>query len=229
MKKNYTKQTFKTKEEWLKAKELTISGSEAAAICNKSKWLTTQDIYNKMVMHKAKIIPENERMREGTLAEEHIRALFALDNKKYKVKNPPKKGYWFFARKDKPYISCTPDGLLTEIENGHKWGLEIKDVELKRSADKSAWEGNLLPDQYYYQLLQYMLTLNDLHGVILNAHLKYFKYDNEQLVFDYAVDRSYVLAREDVKSHIAYLEKKETDFYEINIKGRKRPKLVIKI
>lgn len=233
MKKNYIKLKFKNKEDWLKAKEQTISGSEAAAILNKSPWLTPNDVYNKFVYGKAKVVKENEYMRDGTNAEPHIRALFALDDKRYKVKNPPKRGYWMFVRKDYPFISVTPDGLMVETINKRKWGLEIKDVRLYKKEEKNLWEGNVLPSQYYCQDLQYMLVLNDLYGVVLVAHLQYFKFNPEtkKWDFDYAVDRPYYIVRnnKDVKSHIAFLEKKEVNFYEINIKGRKRPKLVVKL
>jgi len=231
MKKNYRKLSFKTKEEWLKAKEKTIGGSEAAAVVNKNPWQTPNDLYNKIVLGKAKVVPENERMREGTLAESHIRALFALDNRDFIIKNPPKRGYWFFQRKDKPYISCTPDGLAIRKSTGKLWGIEIKDVELRSKASKELWLNNQLPDNYYFQTLQYQVTFNDMEGVVLVAHLKHYKHEEEtdEWVFDYAEDRPYYIYREDVKSHVAFLEKKETDFYEINIKGRKRPKLVISI
>lgn len=231
MKKNYKKLTFKTKADWLEAKNNTIGGSEAAIVVNKNPWQNANDLYNKLVLHKSKAIPENERMKEGTLAEEHIRALFGLDNKDFIIKNPPKRGYWFYFRKDKPYISCTPDGLAKRVSTGKLWGIEIKDVELRKKASKELWLNNQLPDHYYFQTLQYLVTFNDMEGVVLVAHLKHYKHEEEtdSWVFDYAEDRPYYIYREDVKSHISFLEKKETEFMEININGRKRPKLVISV
>ena len=226
---NYKKLHFKSKEEWLKAKEQTISGSEAAAIVNKSKWLTPDDIFNKFVYHKTKNITENERMRKGTLAEKHIRALFALDDDRFEIKNPPSSGYTMYVRKDKPYISCTPDGFAIEKKTKDKWGIEVKDVELRKREEIDAWEGNVLSDQYYFQDLQYLVTMNDLRGVILVAHLKYFVCRDNEWVLDRAVTKAYFIAREDVLGHVNYLEQKETDFYENNILKRKRPKLVVKI
>jgi len=228
MKKNYTKTVFKTKQEWLKAKEKTIGGSEAAAIVNKSKWLTINDIYNKMVLGKCKKVIENEKMADGIKAEPHIRALFALDHKEFKVKNPPR-GYWFFARTDKPYLSCTPDGLLTKVINGALWGLEIKFVDLIKHEDKEMWENDTLPDQYLYQVLHDLVVITDMFGMVLNAHLKYYKKnDKGKYVFDYAVDKSYVIYRDEFNKSIAYLENRETDFFENNVKVRRRPNLVIK-
>jgi len=228
--KNYIKTTFKTKDEWLKAKNKTIGGSEAAMVVNKSAWGSAYDLYKKFVYDKAKKVQENENMKEGTIAEQHIRTLFALDRKDIKVKNPPKKGYWFFQRKDKPYISCTPDGLAIN-DSGKLWGIEIKDVDLIKREVKDIWESNTLPDQYYFQCLQYLLVFGEMEGVVLVAHQKYYKHNEEtnKWDFDYAVERQYKVYRKDVKSHLDYLEKKETEFVEKNIKGRIRPKTIIHI
>lgn len=229
--KNYKKISFKTKEDWLKAKQQTIGGSEAAAILNKSKWLTLDDVYNKFVYGKEKSVQENERMIKGTRAEDHIRQLFGLDTDEFEVISPAKKRYVMYVRKDKPYISCTPDGFAIVKANGRKYGLEIKDVELRKNAEINTWEGNTLPDQYYCQCLQYLVAMNDLDGVILVAHLKKYGFDNETKKWFYkeSVTRPYFIYRKSAQAAIAYLEGKETTFYEENVKKRVRPKLVIKI
>lgn len=216
--------------EWHAARKSTIGGSEAAAVVNKSKWMTPNDLYNKLVSGKEKSVSENDRMRVGTLAERYIRDLFALHHKRFIIKNPPMRKHWFFVRKDKPYLSCTPDGIATDTFTKEKWGVEIKDVELRTNADKNAWEGNLLPDQYYYQILQYMVVCNDLSGVVIVANLSYFKHneDTDKWEYDYSKIVPYYIYRNEVETHIAYLERKETEFYEKNIKGRKRPKTIIK-
>lgn len=227
MKKNYKKQIL-TSEEWHIARLDTIGGSEAAAVLNKSKWATPADIYNKMVLHKEKKVANNERMQDGTNAESHIRALYAIMDKRFLITNPPTYKHWYFTRKDKPYLACTPDGLARKGKE--LWGLEVKDVEIRNEADKNAWEGDLLPDQYYHQVLQYLVVINDMVGVILIANLHYFKHDEEtdSWVFDKSVIKPYFIYRIDVNAHVNWQEKKLTDFYEINIKGRKRPKIAIK-
>ena len=161
MKANYTKESYNSREEWLKNRG--IGGSDAAAIVNKSKWATPTDIFNRIVYNKEKSISSNSRMTEGTLAEEHIRFLWALDHPNCKVKNPPKKAYWLFRRKDYPLLTCTPDGLF-KMDN-KLYGLEIKDVELIKGDVRALWESDILPDQYYFQCLHYMVVMNDLQGV----------------------------------------------------------------
>ena len=221
-----------TEAEWLEAKNKTIGGSEAAAIINKSKWLSQDDLYNKLVYGKAKSVAPNEKMAKGTAAEEHIRALFALDFRgRFHMLKLPTKKKCMYIRKDKPYISCSPDGLAIYGRSGKRWGIEFKYVELIKNEDKNVWEGGLLPDQYFCQCLQYLVAMPELEGVILFAHCQYFRHDDEtdEWVFDHAVDRPYFIVRKDVSDQIEFLERKETEFWEVNIQGRKRPKLRISL
>lgn len=221
-----------SEEEWLEAKNKTIGGSEAAAILGKSKWLTIDDLYNKLTRGTAKKVAPNEKMRRGTEAEQHIRALFALDfAKQFRLIKLPTKKKAMYIREDKPYISCSPDALAINLKTGKRWGIEFKYVEIIKAEDRNIWEGGMLPDQYFCQDLQYMVTMPELEGVILFAHLQYFRHDDEtgEWLFDHAEDRPYFVVRKDVSQQVDYLEKKETDFMEGNIKARKRPKLKITI
>lgn len=216
MRKNYIKKII-THEEWLKEKEKTIGGSEAAAIIGKSKWLTPNDLYNKLALGKTKNLKSNSKMEEGVIAEPHIRALFANDCKEFIVQNPPTRKAWLFIRKDKPYLSCTPDGLLTKKENGALWGYEAKNVDLIKTEDKREWEANIIPDQYLYQIIHDLVVINDMEGMVINAHLKYYKRVNDTYVFDYAVDKYLLLYRDEIKGVISYLENQETNFMENNV------------
>ena len=94
MKKNYKKEIYKTREDWLSHRG--IGGSDAAAICNKSKWRTACDVYKALTSSKQKKEIKNTRMVEGTKAEPLIRNLFELEHPEYKVIHPPKKGSWLF-------------------------------------------------------------------------------------------------------------------------------------
>lgn len=230
MSKNYTKETYKTSEAWLANRG--IGSSDAAAICNKSKWKTPRDVYNSITSKEQKKEVKNARMTEGTLAEPHIRALFEIEHPEYKVTHPPKKGSWLFRRKDYPLLTLTPDGLLEEIATGKKLGLEIKDIELRKREQKELWLNDTLPDDYYFQTLHYMVVKNDLEGVILVARLKFYSFDyNNEYTLDHIETRYYWIMREDedVSKHISYLEKKEISFIENNIKPGKRPPVIVKI
>lgn len=227
--KNYTKELYKTREEWLAHRG--IGSSDAAAVCNKSKWKTANDVYKSLTSTTQKKEVKNARMTEGTKAEPLIRALFELEHPEYKVTHPPKKGSWLFRRKDYPLLTLTPDGLLEEIATGKKYGLEIKDIELRKREQKELWLNDTLPDDYYFQTLHYMVVKDDLDGVLLVARLKFYSFDyNNEYTLDHIETRYYWIMRddEDVAKHIIYLEKKEIAFCEYNIKLKKRPPVVVK-
>lgn len=219
-------------QEWLEIKNHTIGGSEAAAVLNKSKWLTSNDLYNKLALGKVKTFKKNDRMIEGQETEKFIRGLFAHDFKdQFELIKLPTKNRCIFIRKDKPYLSCTPDSLALNKSSGKLWGIEFKNVELRTREEKAIWESKDLPDQYYWQDNQYLVVLTDLEGVLLFAHLKYFSFNEEKQKweFDHAEDRAFWMYRKEVSDHVVYLEKKETDLVEINVKGRIRPKTSIQL
>lgn len=205
-----------------------IGGSDLAAIMGESKWETKDDLYDRLALGKEKMVKSNETMEKGTKAEANIRNLFALDfADEFSVIDPPTKGYWLYQRKDKPYITCTPDGLLKSKKDKSLSGLEIKYVSIMKSSDHEIWESNNIPGQYYWQCIQYMIAIPNLASVYLFAHLKYFTIIDGVWVFDHAVDKPYVLYREDCESDIDLGEAKQSEFYEDNVLKRKRPALTI--
>lgn len=220
------KSLFKKRSEWLKHRG--IGGSDLAIIMGESKWGSLDDLYNRMIGLPVKVA-SNETMEKGTKAESNIRNLFALDMAdEFKVDNPPAKGAWLFTRTDKPYITVTPDGLITSKKDGSMGGLEIKYVSVMRSEDRKCWGSNSIPGQYYWQLIQYLLVMDKLEYVYLNAHLKYFNpIENNKWQFDHAEDRLFVLYRKDVKEDLMKAELSETSFYEKNVQRKERPSLVL--
>lgn len=224
---NYIKETFKTKDDWINARG--IGGSSASAVINKSKWLTKLDVYNDLALGIRKETPDNARMKEGRIAEGYIRKLFKLEHPEFKVTEQPKTTFWLFRRKDYPLITCTPDGLFIDKTSKKKYGLEIKDVELRKREYKEDWESGKLPIQYYIQTLHYMVTMNDLSGVCLLARLKYFKHDDylDAFVLDHTEDRCFWVYRDMTEADIKYLESEEIKFIEENINKKKAPKMKI--
>ena len=221
-----------SEEEWLKIKQNTIGGSEAAAVVNKSKWLTANDLYNKLAQNKVKVVRSNSRIEEGKITEKFIRGLFEYDFKdEFELVDLPTRNRCIFIRKDKNYLSCTPDALALNKETHQLWCIEFKNVEVRTREDRNIWENADLPNQYYFQNLHYLVVLTNLEGVLLYAHLKYFTFNEttQKWVFDHAEDKAYPMFRNEVFDHVSFLEKKETELVEINVKGRKRPKTSIQL
>lgn len=223
-----------SEKDWLEIKSKTIGGSECAAVIDKSKWVTKDSLFNKLVYGQKVSISVNDKMIAGAKAENHIKELFYLDNQGiYKEVKLPKTKKCIFIRKDKEYISCTPDSLAKSVNDNSLYGLEIKYVDLRNRQAIEMWANNELPIQYLSQCLQYLIVFKEMKGVCLYAHLKHYKQvgDTEEWKVDYSEQRQYWLYRSDenVAKQVAYLEEKETEFMEKYVSKQIRPKAIIKL
>lgn len=215
------KEIYKTKEEWLKHRG--IGGSSASAIMGVSKWATVQDIYDDLALNRRKADKKNSRMDEGSKAESLIRQLFALEHPEFEVIEP--EGYWQFRDEECEFLTVTPDGLLYDKNTKTNGGLEIKDVELRKQADKDKWLNGIIPDYYLTQLIQYFIILKDIKFMVLLARLKI--YAGSEL--DHVETRCYMLRREGMALSIKEQREREIEFVEEHIKPKIRPSIDIKI
>lgn len=222
---------YKTREEWLKARG--IGGSDLAVILGVSKWGSLDEIFDRLTgKAEEKADKPSERMKEGVKAEPLIRSLFALDTRgKYEVFAPPTRGNWLWRSASEPLVTCSPDGLLLDLKTREWGGLEIKDVELVKGEDREIWERNSLPDQYYWQCIQYMVAIPSLEFVVLDAHLKYLAKLGDGWEFDHAEDRYFILRRKDLATakSICWARLREFEFIDGYVKKGIRPPLTIKL
>lgn len=220
------KKILKTFEDWLDAR--VIGGTTISAIMNKSKYQTPNDVYNELVFKTRKKVNETTRMALGRENEAVIANLFANDFKdEYEVINQPKGKYWIFNRKDKPYITCTPDRLLINKITGELEGLEIKDIELLKKCDKEIWENDELPVYYLLQCIWYFVTFPNMKKVTLFPNLKFYKYENKQKVYEYSLHKRYTLFREECEKLIELCERNADEFWNNNVLKRQRPQTII--
>ena len=85
-----TRKTLETREDWLKARSRSIGGSDAAAIVGASPYKTNIELWEEKTGRRSSPdISESPFVKYGTEAEEHLRALFALDFPGYKVSYEP--------------------------------------------------------------------------------------------------------------------------------------------
>lgn len=226
--KNYTREIFKTKEEWLKHRGL--GGSSASAILGKNPYMSKLELYRAIVMpNKNPLIKQNESMYYGTRCEPLIRNLFAYDHDDlYRVHTPKK--YEMYRRIDKPYMTATLDGVLTEKGTQKKGILEVKTHDVRNRKDEEEWKDHI-PENYYIQVLHYLLVMNDCEYVVLTAKLKFYDYfnaDGKKLtkteIRYYYIDRN----DEHIQKDLAFLEKKETEFWEENVQKKVMPTLKFK-
>ena len=191
---------LKNRDEWLQNRFKGIGGSEASAIVGMNPYMDNIKLWN---IKTGQIVPEDisdkPYVKYGTNAEEHLRALFALDFPQYKVEYVDNNSYF----NDKyPFALASLDGTLIEKETGRKGILEIKTTEILQSMQKEKWNQRI-PDNYYIQVLQYEFA-------VLKAQLK--------TVFDgvpYLQTKHYFIERKDVEDDIQYLANEELKFWKM--------------
>lgn len=200
-------------EKWLAARRKGIGGSDAACILgcgfksNYDLWL------EKTGRREPEDISDKPVIQYGKAAEQHIRALFALDNPQYLVDYDE---YAMIANMPKyPWLFATLDGELTEIATGRKGVLEIKTTEIRRAQDWDKWSGDIpIPQVYYIQVLHQLLATG-YDFVIIRAQVKHQKG---------IWTKDTIIERKDVLEDMQYLLKQEIEFWGL-VKTDKPPNL----
>lgn len=209
------RRTLKTKKEWLESRTR-IGGSDAAAILGLNPYKTNTDLWLEKV---GRIMPEDisgkPYVQYGTNAEKCLRELFAMDFPQYRV------DYFennLILNSKYPFAHASLDGELTD-EDDRKGILEIKTTNILQSMQKEKWN-NRIPDNYYIQILHYLMV-TEYDFAVLKAQLKSDFGGNV-----YLQTKHYFIERSDVEEDIAFLEKKEKEFWE-SIKIGKKPATIL--
>lgn len=206
---------LKDREEWLKNR-LRIGGSDASAIVGMNPYRTNIELWKiKTGQLEAKDISEKPYVKYGTQAEEHIRALFALDFPEYKVKYI-ENNMWM---NDKyPFAHASLDGWL-EDEAGRKGILEIKTTNILQSMQKEKWN-HRIPDNYYIQILHYLMV-TEFEFAVLVAQLK-SEFNGEI----YKQTKHYKIERAEVEEDIKFLKTSERKFWQ-QVQENRCPALIL--
>jgi len=141
---------YPNREEWLKGRINTLGASEIASAMGMG-FMSQIDLWKiKTGRMPAKDISQSSRVKYGTDAEEHLRALFALKHKnEYRVEYHP---YRTYINTDIPFMSCTLDGELVRLSDGARGIWEGKTVWIIRSSELEEWNGKI-KQAYYIQVL----------------------------------------------------------------------------
>lgn len=226
--KNYTKETYKNRADWLKSRG--IGGSSASAILGMNPWTNRLNLYCSVISEDGKADKEDdtEAKRYGTECERHIREIAKMNLAQCGMRVRGPSSYEMYRRKDKPWMTATLDGVITDLRTGEKGILEIKTHDVSGKADLAKWEGKI-PDNYFVQVLHYLAVVNDAEFAIIAAKLRFFDYSRRERNLYREEIRYYEIRRDDpsIASQISYLEKKETEFWEENIEKRAMPKMTI--
>ncbi len=206
---------LKDREEWLKNRSR-IGGSDASAIVGMNPYRTNIELWKiKTGQLEAEDISEKPYVKYGTQAEEHIRALFALDFPEYKVKYL-ENNMWL---NDKyPFAHASLDGWL-EDEEGRKGILEIKTTNILQSMQKEKWN-HRIPDNYYIQILHYLMV-TEFEFAVLVAQLK-SEFNGEI----YKQTKHYKIERAEVEEDIKFLKTSERKFWQ-QVQENRCPALIL--
>lgn len=202
-----------SREEWLQNRKR-IGGSDASAILGRNPYKTNIELWQEKT---GRTIPEDisdkPYVKYGIAAEEHLRALFALDHPEYTVCYE-ENNIWINDRM--PWAHASLDGWLIDKE-GRKGIWECKTTNILQSMQKEKWKQQI-PDNYYVQVLHYLMV-TEFDFAVLKAQLKY-DFGGEI----YLQTRHYPIERSEVQEDIDYLVWKEAEFWEY-VKSDKVPPL----
>lgn len=210
------KHILNSREEWLKNRNKGIGGSEISAVVGCNPYMDNVVLWEiKTGRRKADDISDKPYVQYGTRAEEHLRALFALDFPQYKVMYEENNS---FTNDRYPFAQVSLDGWM-EDENGHLGVLEIKTTEILRAGQREKWKDRI-PQNYFCQVCFYMAVM-EADFAVLKAQLK------TDFCGDVRLEtRHYHIERIEVQEDIDYLMQKGAEFWEY-VKSDTRPPLVL--
>lgn len=207
---------LKNRDEWLEKRAGRIGGSDASCIVGMNPYKSNVELWEEKTGKKqVEDISDKPYVKYGTEAEEHLRALFALDFPQYKV-SYEENNMWL--NSDYPFAHASLDGWL-EDENGRKGILEIKTSNILQSMQKEKWN-HRIPDNYYLQVLHYLIV-TEFDFAVLKAQLK------SEFAGDVVLStKHYFIERADVEEDIEILKNAEKSFYEM-IQKNIKPNLIL--
>ena len=199
------------RENWLEARSLQgIGGSEAAAACGMSPWMTPIELWKLKTGQSApKDISDNAAVARGVRMEGAIRNFFAASHPEFKVEYHQ---FDILFQTERPWLFATLDGEL-EAEDGRHGILEIKTASPNGKAGWEKWANGNLPQNYYLQVLHQLLATG-YDFAYLYAALYSMNGD--------VTLREYEIQRADVEEDLKWLLEKETEFFR-HIQNRTLP------
>lgn len=222
--KTKTEQDFATRKEWLAHRAKGIGGSDAAAIIGRNPWMTNVELWEiKTGRRPQEDISGKACVKYGVGAEEHLRAIFALDYPEFKVEYRPFNSH---RHQEYPYLKASLDGWLTDTKTGENGILEIKTSEINSRIAAEKW-ADRVPENYLYQLLHYFIVKPEATFAVLKAQLKTTKDDGSGILDIRHDTRHYFVKRADFSAEIEELFKAEKYFWEYNILQDIKPALIM--
>lgn len=204
---------LKDREEWLKARETRIGGSEASSLIGMNKYTSLHDLWERKIKGVQSDV-SNELIEYGNTMEPLLRELYRIKHPEMDVQYS---GNTILYSKQYEWVSYSPDGLLWD---GSRAGiLEIKTSFIRNTEMSNEWKEKI-PDSYYIQIL-HGLICTGFEFVNLIAELRYI--DGNSSIRQYHIERLEVL------DDIEYLLRKERENWEKYFLSNLEPPIIVKI
>ena len=199
--------------EWLMSRSHGIGGSDASAILGLNPYKSNIELFEEKTGQRKPVdISDKPYVKYGNDAEPLIRQLFALDYPEYKVTHHE---YRIFRNNRYPFLQASLDGELLDQDN-RKGILEIKTSNIIQHMQYEMWKDRI-PDNYYIQVLHYLLVTG-FQFVVLRAHLlSKWGLDKRTTVKHYFIERS------EVENDLQMLLREECKFWKYVESGKKPP------
>lgn len=209
---------YKNRDEWKSKRIQGIGGSDASTIIGQNPWKDNNTLWKEK---KGILVPEDisdkPYVKFGTEAEQHIRALYVLENPQYDVQYEDNVT---LQSKSHPWMLYSPDGLLYDKETGQRGILEIKTSNIMQKSQLDKWDKEI-PMNYYIQVLHGLLvTWFDF--VILKARLKLL-YQNVPIV----LVKQYTFTKEEKENDLIELLNLESEQWNKYYKGNQEPPTIL--
>lgn len=204
---------LKNREEWLKARETRIGGSEASSLIGMNKYTSLHDLWERKIKGVQSDI-SNELIEYGNDMEPLLREMYRIKHSEMDIQYS---GNTILYSKQYEWVSYSPDGLLWD---GSRAGiLEIKTSFIRNSNMNEEWKDSI-PQNYFIQVL-WGLICTGFEFVELIAELRYL--DGNSSIKQYHIERIEVL--EDME----YLLEESRRNWETYFVGNIEPPITIKI
>lgn len=201
------------REEWLKARETRIGGSEASSMVGMNKYTSFHNLWQRKIRGVHSDI-SNELIEYGNDMEPILREMYRIKHREMDVQYSPNT---ILYSKQYEWMSYSPDGLLWD---GSRAGiLEIKTSFIRNSDMNSEWKDSI-PQNYFIQVL-WGLICTGFEFVDLIAELRYL--DGNSSIKQYHIEKIEVLDDMD------YLISESRKAWEHYFKPKVEPPITIKI
>lgn len=204
---------FSIREEWLKARETRIGGSEASSLIGMNKYTSLHDLWQRKIKGVQSDV-SNELIEYGNTMEPILRELYRIKHPEMDVQYS---GNTILYSKQYEWVSYSPDGLLWD---GSRAGiLEIKTSFIRNSNMNEEWKDSI-PQTYFCQIL-WGLLCTGFEFVDLIAELRYL--DGNSSIKQYHIEKIEVL------DDMEYLLSESRKAWENYFKAKVEPPITIKI